>query len=48
MAHLLGLLIFVLLIAAQVAAVIAVHRNERRYRGETNRGGRVHGLPGAA
>ncbi|HEV2000887.1 MAG TPA: hypothetical protein VGQ97_10445 [Xanthobacteraceae bacterium] len=29
MAHLIGLLIFVVLIAAQVAAVVAVHRNER-------------------
>jgi hypothetical protein len=29
MAHLLGLLIFVVLLAAQVAAVVAVHRNER-------------------
>jgi hypothetical protein len=29
MAHLLGLLIFVALIAAQIAVVVTVHRNER-------------------
>ena len=45
MAHLLGLLIFVVLVAAQVAAVVAVNRNERRYRQEPDRRGPVHGLP---
>jgi hypothetical protein len=45
MAHLVGLLIFVVLVAAQIAAVVAVNRNERRYRKEPRRRGPVHGLP---
>ena len=48
MAHLFGVLIFLILIAAQVAAVIAVHRNERRYQAQPNRRSPVHGLPGPA
>ena len=47
MAHLFGLLIFVLLLAAQVAAIVALHRNERRHRdGQPRRP--VHGLPSIA
>jgi hypothetical protein len=48
MAHLLGLLIFVVLIVAHVAAVVAVHRSERHYRELPRRSTSVHGLPGAA
>jgi hypothetical protein len=43
MAHLVGLLIFVVLVAAQIAAV-AVNRNERRYREEPRPRDPVHGL----
>ena len=45
MAHLVGLLIFVVLVAAQIAAVVAVNRNERRYREQPRPRDPVHGLP---
>jgi hypothetical protein len=48
MAHLLGLLIFLVLIAAQVVAVLAVHRRERRYRSAHEGRNPVHGLPDPA